>query len=163
MGDATARIARSMSDVDFVAVDVHEAGVGALLRRIGELRLSNVRILRHDAVEVLQSMVAPDSLAGVHVFFPDPWPKARHRKRRLIQDPFVTLLASRLAPGATLHCATDWQPYAQQMLDVLSKEPLLENSATGFAPRPAYRPPTKFEQRGRALGHGVWDLVFTRR
>jgi tRNA (guanine-N7-)-methyltransferase len=108
-------------------------------------------------------MIAPGSLHGVHVFFPDPWPKKRHHKRRLIQAPFVALLASRLASGGYVHCATDWQPYAQQMLEVLSGEPALANTADGFAPRPAYRPLTKFENRGLALGHGVWDLVFRKR
>ena len=137
--------------------------MGALLRRIDELGLNNLRLLQHDAVEVLESMLEPASLAGVHIFFPDPWHKKRHHKRRLIQPPFVALLASRLAPGGLLHCATDWQPYAEQMLEVLSAEALLVNTAAGFAPRPEYRPLTKFEQRGLALGHGVWDLVFRRR
>ena len=124
----------------------------------------NVRIVQHDAVEVLESMIAPASLAAIHVFFPDPWHKKRHHKRRLIQAPFVRLLASRLAPGATLHCATDWLPYAEQMLAVLGAEPLLVNAAgDGFAPRPPSRPLTKFEQRGLDRGHGVRDLVFTRR
>jgi tRNA (guanine-N7-)-methyltransferase len=163
MGEATASIAAAQPQTNFIGVEVHEAGVGALLKRIGEQQLANVRIVQHDAVEVLRSMIAPDSLAGAHMFFPDPWPKKRHHKRRLIQPPFVSLLASRLAPGGTLHCATDWQPYAEQMLEVLSAEPLLVNSADGFAPRPPHRPPTKFEQRGRALGHGVWDLRFIRR
>jgi tRNA (guanine-N7-)-methyltransferase len=163
MGDATAQIAAARPHEDFVGLEVHDAGVGALLRRIGELGLSNVRIVRHDAVEVLQSMIAPDSLAAVHLFFPDPWPKKRHHKRRLIQPPVAALLAERLAPGGTLHAATDWQPYAEQMLAVLSAEPLLANTADGFAPRPPYRPLTKFEARGLKLGHGVWDLVFRRR
>jgi len=127
------------------------------------MNLANVRIVRHDAVEVLGAMVAAASLSGVHVFFPDPWPKKRHWKRRLIQPPFVALLASRLAAGGTLHCATDWQPYAEQMLEVLSAEPSLENTAAGYAVRPAERPETKFERRGLALGHGVWDLVFRKR
>jgi tRNA (guanine-N7-)-methyltransferase len=162
MGDATAQIAAARPDTDFIGVEVHEAGVGALLRRIGELGLTNLRIVQHDAVEVLQQMIAPDSLAGVHVFFPDPWHKKRHHKRRLIQPPLVSLLASRLAPGGYVHCATDWQPYAEQMLEVLSAEPRLTNTADGFAPRPDYRPLTKFEQRGLKLGHGVWDLVFNR-
>ena len=163
MGDATAQIAAARPDVDFLGIEVHEAGVGALLRRIGELGLTNVRIVRHDAVEVLRQMSAPASLAAIHVFFPDPWPKARHHKRRLIQPPVVALLADRLAPGGTLHCATDWQPYAEQMLEVLSAEPRLVNTAEGYAPRPDYRPLTKFEARGLELGHGVWDLVFRRR
>jgi tRNA (guanine-N7-)-methyltransferase len=162
MGDATAKIAQALPHIDFIGVEVHTPGVGALLRRIGEAGLGNLRILQHDAVEVLQQMVAPDSLAGVHVFFPDPWHKKRHHKRRLIQPPFVRLLASRLAPGGYLHCATDWQPYAEQMLEVLGAEPALRNRAAGYAPRPDYRPLTKFEQRGLRLGHGVWDLVFER-
>ncbi|MBN8509574.1 MAG: tRNA (guanosine(46)-N7)-methyltransferase TrmB [Burkholderiales bacterium] len=163
MGDATAQIAAALPGTDFIGVEVHPPGVGALLARIGEAGLTNLRIVRHDAVEVLQQMVAPATLAGVHVYFPDPWPKKRHHKRRLIQPPFVALLASRLAPGAYLHCATDWQPYAEQMLQVLGDEPLLVNTATGYAPRPAWRPQTKFERRGLKLGHGVWDLLFRRR
>jgi tRNA (guanine-N7-)-methyltransferase len=164
MGAATAAIAAAAPDVDFLGIEVHPPGIGALLQRIDEAHLRNVRIVRHDAVEVLQAMIAPDSLAAIHVFFPDPWPKKRHHKRRLIQPPFVRLLASRLAPGATLHCATDWEPYAEQMLAVLSAEPALVNAAgEGFAPRPSSRPLTKFEQRGLARGHGVRDLVFTRR
>ncbi|MCC7098149.1 MAG: tRNA (guanosine(46)-N7)-methyltransferase TrmB, partial [Rubrivivax sp.] len=162
MGGATAAIAAAQPGVDFLGVEVHEPGVGALLRRIGEMGLANLRIVRHDAVEVLQQMIAPDSLAAVHVFFPDPWPKKRHHKRRLIQPPLVALIASRLAPGGVLHCATDWEPYAEQMLQVLSQEPLLRNTAAGYAPRPDYRPLTKFEARGLRLGHGVRDLVFTR-
>ena len=164
MGDATAQIAAARPDTDFIGVEVHEAGVGALLRLIGEKQLPNLRIVRHDAVEVLREMVAPDSLAAVHVFFPDPWHKKRHHKRRLIQPPLVALIASRLQPGGVLHCATDWEPYAEQMLQVLSAEPLLANTAggAGWAPRPDYRPLTKFEARGLRLGHGVRDLVFTR-
>jgi len=163
MGDATAAIAQALPDIDFLGVEVHPPGVGALLQRIEQAGLGNLRLLQHDAVDVVEQMIAPASLAGVHVFFPDPWHKKRHHKRRLIQPPFVALLASRLAPGGYLHCATDWQPYAEQMLEVLGAEPLLANSAEAYAPRPAYRPPTKFEQRGLKLGHGVWDLVFRRR
>ena len=163
MGDATARIAADHPELDFIGIEVHEAGVGALLRRIGELGLANLRIVRHDAVEVLRERVAPASLAAVHVFFPDPWPKKRHWKRRLVQPAFAALVASRLTAGGTLHCATDWQPYAEQMLEVLGADPLLANTTKGFAPRPAYRPETKFERRGLALGHGVRDLVFRKR
>ena len=163
MGDATAAIAAALPDTDFLAIDVHAPGVGGLLRRIGERDLGNVRIVCHDAVEVLERMIGPGSLAGVHVYFPDPWPKKRHHKRRLIQPPFAALLASRLAPGGYLHCATDWEPYAEQMLEVLGAEPLLANTADGYAPRPDYRPLTKFEARGLKLGHGVHDLVFRRR
>jgi tRNA (guanine-N7-)-methyltransferase len=162
MGQATAEIARTHADIDFLGIEVHVAGIGALLQRIGEAGLGNLRIVRHDAAEVFERMLAPDSLAGVNIFFPDPWPKKRHHKRRLVQGPFVALVASRLAPGGTLHCATDWQPYAEQMLAVLGAEPRLVNTAAGFAPRPPHRPVTKFERRGRSLGHGVWDLVFVR-
>lgn len=166
MGAATAAIAAARPETDFIGVEVHEPGVGALLREIGERGLGNLRIVQHDAVEVLQQMIQPGSLAGVHVFFPDPWHKKRHHKRRLIQPPLVALLASRLAPGGVLHCATDWQPYAEQMREVLSAEPLLRNTAPaggdGYAPRPDYRPLTKFEARGLRLGHGVRDLVFER-
>jgi len=161
MGDATAKVAAAMPDTDFIGIEVHAPGVGALLRRIGEQGLSNLRIVQHDAVEVLAQMIPPQSLAGVHLWFPDPWHKKRHHKRRLVQPGFVDLLVSRLTPGGTLHCATDWQPYAEQMLDVLSAAPGLRNTAAGFAPRPARRPLTKFEQRGLELGHGVWDLVFS--
>jgi tRNA (guanine-N7-)-methyltransferase len=163
MGAATAEIAAQRPDTDFLGVEVHTPGVGALLKRIGEQGLGNLRIVQHDAVQVLEQMIAPASLAGVHVFFPDPWHKKKHHKRRLIQSPLVALLASRLAPNGVLHCATDWQPYAEQMLEVLSAEPLLENTAADYAPRPDYRPLTKFEARGLRLGHGVWDLVFRRR
>ncbi len=163
MGDATAVIAQALPGTDFVGVEVHPPGVGALLKRIGELALTNLRLVQHDAVEVLRDMVAPESLAGVHVFFPDPWHKKKHNKRRLIQAEFVTLLASRLRTGGRLHCATDWQPYAEQMLQVLCAESALRNTAPGFAPRPDYRPLTKFENRGLKLGHGVWDLVFEKR
>lgn len=163
MGDTTATIASGMPEKNFVGVEVHTPGVGSLLKLIGEQNLSNLRIIQHDAVEVITNMVKSDSLAGVHVFFPDPWHKARHNKRRLIQGPFVGLLASRIAPGGYLHCATDWQEYAEQMLEVLSAEATLRNTADGYAPRPDYRPVTKFENRGLRLGHGVWDLVFTKR
>lgn len=162
MGDATAAVAAAQPQRDFIGVEVHEAGVGALLRRIGQAGLTNLRIVRHDAVEVLREMIAPGSLAGVHVWFPDPWHKARHHKRRLIQPAFVELLVSRLALGGYLHCATDWQPYAEQMLEVLSATPGLTNTAAGYAPRPDWRPLTKFEVRGLRLGHGVRDLLFTR-
>ena len=163
MGAATAEIASTRPDTDFLGVEVHTPGVGALLKRIGEMQLTNLRIVQHDAVQVVEQMIGPASLAGVHVFFPDPWHKKKHNKRRLIQPPFVALLASRLAPGGYLHCATDWQPYAEQMLQVLSAEPTLANTAEGYAPKPDYRPLTKFEARGLKLGHGVWDLVFMRK
>jgi tRNA (guanine-N7-)-methyltransferase len=163
MGDATAAIAQARPEADFIGVEVHPPGVGALLQRIVDKDLRNLRIVQHDAVEVLAQMLAPGSLAGVHVFFPDPWHKKKHHKRRLIQPAFVAQLASRLAPGGVLHCATDWEPYAQQMLEVLGADPDLANTAEGYAPKPAYRPLTKFENRGLKLGHGVWDLVFRKR
>ena len=163
MGATSAEIASHRPDDDFLGVEVHEPGVGALLKLMGEQQLSNIRIIQHDAVEVLEQMIAPQSLDGVHIFFPDPWHKARHHKRRLIQPKFVALLVSRLKPGAYLHLATDWQNYAEQMLEVLGAEPSLENTADSYAPRPDYRPVTKFERRGLKLGHGVWDLVFKRR
>ncbi len=163
MGDATAQVAAAQPGTDFIGIEVHLPGVGALLRRIGEQGLTNLRIVQHDAVEVLARMIPPASLTGVHIWFPDPWHKKRHHKRRLIQPGFVAELVTRIAPGGTLHCATDWQPYAEQMLAVLSAEPALVNRAGGgYAPRPETRPLTKFEQRGRRLGHGVWDLVFSR-
>jgi tRNA (guanine-N7-)-methyltransferase len=163
MGDATAQIAQALPGTDFLGVEVHTPGVGALLKHIDEKQLANLRIVQHDAVEVLEHMVAPGSLAGVHIFFPDPWHKKKHNKRRLVQAPFIARLVTRIAPGGYLHCATDWQPYAEQMLEVLSAEPALRNTAEGYAPRPDYRPLTKFENRGIKLGHGVWDLVFTKR
>jgi tRNA (guanine-N7-)-methyltransferase len=163
MGGATADIAQARPDTDYLGVEVHGPGVGSLLKLVEERQLGNVRVIQHDAVEVFTHMLAPASLDGVHVFFPDPWHKKRHNKRRLIQPPFVALLASRIKPGGYLHLATDWEDYAIQMLEVLSQEATLENTAEGYAPRPDYRPLTKFEQRGLRLGHGVWDLVFRKR
>jgi len=163
MGETTAAIAAAQPGTDFIAVEVHSPGVGSLLRKIEALELRNLRVVRHDAVEVLSHMIADGALAGIHLFFPDPWPKKRHHKRRLVQAGFAALAARKLAPGGTLHAVTDWADYAQQMLAVLSAEPLLENTAPGFAPRPAHRPPTKFERRGLELGHPVHDLLFRRR
>jgi tRNA (guanine-N7-)-methyltransferase len=162
MGDATAQVAAAQPGTDFVGIEVHPPGVGALLKRIGEQQLGNLRIVQHDAVQVLRHMIASGTLAGVHIWFPDPWHKKKHNKRRLIQAPFVAQLVPHLAPGGYLHCATDWEPYAQQMLEVLGAETGLVNTAPGFAPRPDWRPQTKFEKRGLGLGHGVWDLVFRR-
>jgi tRNA (guanine-N7-)-methyltransferase len=163
MGDATAKIARHVPNTLFLACEVHTPGVGALLRLIGEKHIPNIRIIQHDAVEVLGQMIPNDSLDGIHIFFPDPWHKKRHHKRRLIQSPFVALLCQHLKPNGYLHLATDWQPYAEQMLQVLSAEPQLHNTAADYAPRPDYRPETKFERRGLKLGHGVWDLVFRKK
>jgi tRNA (guanine-N7-)-methyltransferase len=163
MGEATAHIAALMPEKNFLCCEVHSPGVGALLKRIDEQRLANIRIVQHDAVEVLDHMLAPDTLAGVHIFFPDPWHKKRHHKRRLVQPPLVEKLVSRLQAGGYIHCATDWEDYAVQMLEVLGGNAQLRNTAEGYAPRPDYRPLTKFENRGLKLGHGVWDLVFERR
>lgn len=162
MGESTAEIAAAHPQNDYLGIEVHTPGVGSLLKQIAERDLKNVRIIQHDAVEVLKNMLTPDSLDGAHIFFPDPWPKKRHHKRRLIQAPLAALLASRLKPGAYIHVATDWAEYAEQVLAVLGAESLLRNTAEGYAPRPAYRPLTKFEQRGLKLGHGVWDIVFRR-
>ena len=166
MGDATAQIAQTLPEADFLAVEVHTPGVGSLLKLIQEQSLTNIRIVQHDAVEVLQNMLPDASLDGVHIFFPDPWHKKRHQKRRLIQAEFVRLLCSKLKTGGYLHVATDWQEYAEWVLEVLRAEPQLQNTASkennGYAEKPEYRPLTKFENRGLKLGHGVWDLVFIR-
>ena len=163
MGETTAAIAAAQPENDYLGVEVHAPGVGALLKRIDAGGITNIRIIRHDAVALLENMIPPGSLAGAHVFFPDPWPKKKHNKRRLVQPPFIALLASRIAPGGHLHLATDWEQYAEQMLAVLSAEPLIGNTAQSYADRPQSRPLTKFENRGLKLGHGVWDLVFRRR
>jgi tRNA (guanine-N7-)-methyltransferase len=162
MGETTTAIAQEHPEHNYLGVEVHTPGVGSLLKQIEEHHLTNLRIVQHDAVEVVERMLAPACLAGVHVFFPDPWPKKRHHKRRLIQPPFLRLLATRLAPGGYLHLATDWEEYAQQMLAVARAESTLANLAEGFAPRPGHRPLTKFEARGRSLGHAVWDVLFRR-
>lgn len=163
MGETTAAVAAANPGNDYLGIEVHTPGVGSLLKQIDALGLTNVRVIQHDAVEVLRAMIAPANLAGMHIFFPDPWPKKRHHKRRLIQPAFVALAASRLQPGGYLHAATDWQEYAEQILAVLGAEPALENTAADYAERPAYRPQTKFETRGLKLGHGVWDIVFRKR
>lgn len=163
MGETTALIAGTHPENDYLAIEVHTPGVGGLLKLIGENGLRNIRIVQHDATEVLQHMLPPGSLNGVHIFFPDPWPKKRHQKRRLVQPPLIALLASRMASGAYLHLATDWEEYAHQMLQVLGAEPLLANTVEGFSARPESRPQTKFETRGLRLGHKVCDLVFRKR
>ena len=163
MGETTAAIAQAMPEHDFLAVEVHAPGVGGLLQLIDERGLANVRIVQHDAAEVVAQMIPVASLDGIHIFFPDPWPKKRHHKRRLLQPPFVRELALRLAEGGFVHAATDWEDYAAQILAAFAAEPLLENSADGYAPRPAYRPLTKFERRGIGLGHRIWDVIFRRR
>ncbi len=164
MGESTAELAAAAPDVDHLAVEVFEPGLASLLMRIDRAGLTNVAVLRGDAVDLLEGAVPPDSLAGIRIFFPDPWPKRRHHKRRLVQPPFVTLAASRLRPGGTLHLATDWADYADQMHAVCTAEPLVENTAEdgGASPRPAWRPVTKFEERARAEGRAVHDLIFRR-
>ncbi|MGL4767041.1 MAG: tRNA (guanosine(46)-N7)-methyltransferase TrmB [Formosimonas sp.] len=165
MGETTAAIAAQNPHMNYVGVEVFTSGVGALLKRIDEQGLTNLRVMQHDAVEIVRDMIAPESLAGVHIYFPDPWHKARHHKRRLVQAPFVHELALRLSNNGYIHCATDWENYAEQMLMVLSQETLLHNRAEnmGFILRPDSRPLTKYEKRGNRLGHGVWDVLFIRK
>jgi tRNA (guanine-N7-)-methyltransferase len=172
MGETTAHIANLRPLDDFLAIEVHEPGVGALLKKIGEQKIENIRIIRHDAVEVLEFMIPDGLLDGVHIFFPDPWHKKKHNKRRLVQPEFISKLCKKMKAGGYIHLATDWEEYALQMLKVLNAEPqLINTSATtqtmedgsvvpGYSQRPPYRPITKFENRGLKLGHGVWDLVF---
>ncbi len=162
MGETTAAIAAAQPENDYLGIEVHTPGVGSLLKEIATRELINLRVVQHDAVEVVRDMIAPQSLSGIHVFFPDPWPKKRQQKRRLIQPAFVHELAERLAPNGYIHCATDWQEYAEQMLATLSAESLLKNTAIDYASCPGYRPQTKFETRGLRLGHGVWDVIFRR-
>jgi tRNA (guanine-N7-)-methyltransferase len=148
----------------FLGIEVHRPGVGRLLLGLEERQLGNVRVICHDAVEVLERQIAAQSVDELLILFPDPWPKKRHHKRRLIQRPFAELLSSRLARGGLLRLATDWQPYALQMLEILSATPGLTNVAAdgAFVPRPPERTPTRFERRGERLGHEVWDLAFAR-
>jgi tRNA (guanine-N7-)-methyltransferase len=160
MGESTTAIAQSHPGNDYLAIEVHTPGVGSLLHQIEALQLANLRVIQHDAIEVLQHMLAAGCLDGVHVFFPDPWPKAKHHKRRLIQPDFVANICKCLRHGGYIHASTDWEDYAIQMLQVMQNERHLANTAAAYAPRPDYRPLTKFERRGLQLGHGVWDLIF---
>ena len=164
MGQSLVEMAAAAPEKNFIGVEVHKPGVGRLLHSMVEEDVSNIRVYCHDAVEVLQHCIADESLDTVQIFFPDPWHKKRHHKRRLIQPEFVAQLALKLKPGGLLHLATDWENYAEQMMEVLSAAEGLQNTCGQgqFAPRPAHRPLTKFEQRGERLGHGVWDLLFTR-
>ncbi|MER6105559.1 tRNA (guanosine(46)-N7)-methyltransferase TrmB [Streptomyces sp. NPDC001832] len=164
MGEATAHMAADDPGTGILAVDVHTPGQGNLLGLADRNGLSNIRVANGDAIILLREMLKPDSLDGLRVYFPDPWPKKRHHKRRLIQPEFLDLVAQRLKPGAVIHCATDWEPYAEQMLEVLTAHPLFENTqADGYAPRPAFRPLTRFERQGLDKGHVVHDLLFARR
>ena len=161
-GDSLAQMAKEAPERDFFGIEVHRPGVGHLLHLIGEYELSNVRVMHHDAVEIINKMIPDDSLDRIQVYFPDPWHKTRHNKRRIIQPEFVALLATKLQHGGVLHLATDWEHYAKQMLQVMTDAPDYANQAPdgGYAERPDYRPLTKFENRGIKLGHGVWDLLF---
>jgi len=161
-GDSLAKMAAANPDKDYIGIEVHRPGVGHLMLLLDQLGLTNVRIYCHDAIEIIERKVADNSLAGVHLFFPDPWPKKKHHKRRIVRPSFVELLTRKLQPGGYFHAATDWQNYAENMLEVLSADSGISNTSdTGdYCERPEYRPLTKFEQRGIRLGHGVWDLVF---
>lgn len=164
-GDALVEMAANEPGTNFLGIEVHLPGVGALLRKLNSAKLENVRVISRDAVDILQYMCDKGSISGLRLYFPDPWPKKRHHKRRLVKPGFICLLADKMMPGAVLHMATDWQNYAEQMLEVLLSSDDFENTCKegGYKPRPAWRPETHFEQRGKSLGHGVWDLVFIRR
>lgn len=162
MGDATLAMAQAEPDITLFAVDVHTPGLGVILRECDRLGIENIRVAAADAVTMLREDIPTGALAGIRIYFPDPWPKQRQHKRRLIQPDFVALAASRIREGGMLHLATDWQNYADQMLEVLSNEPTLRNEYDGFAPRPAWRTVTKFETRGLRLGHSINDLIFTK-
>ncbi|TAL60833.1 MAG: tRNA (guanosine(46)-N7)-methyltransferase TrmB [Legionella sp.] len=165
MGHSLFTMAKNQPELNYVGIEVHQAGVGSLVADLHEHQLKNVRVVAHDAVEVFRTQLADNSLAGVQIFFPDPWHKKRHHKRRLIQKEFIQLLVQKIRPGGFVHCATDWQDYAEHILDVLNDEPHLLNTQTdgGYSPKPASRPLTKFEQRGERLGHGVWDMIFIKK
>lgn len=163
MGTATVEIAKRLPEKDFLAIDVHGPGVGNILKLIEESGVENIRVMHHDAVEVVENMLEDGALEGIHIFFPDPWHKKRHNKRRLVQTPFIAKLLPKLKTGGYIHLATDWEEYAVQMLEVLSGFDNLANTAEDYAPTPEYRPETKFEARGKRLGHGVWDLVFVKK
>lgn len=165
MGASLIQMAQAQPDINFLGIEVHRAGLGSLVADLHDLEITNVRVVAHDAVEIFKTCFAAESIDGVQIFFPDPWPKVRHQKRRLIQTDFVRVLLQAIKSGGFIHCATDWEDYANQMLAVLSAESMLENKDCkhGFLPRPDRRPLTKFEARGQRLGHGTWDLIFTRR
>ncbi len=165
MGASLLSMAKARPDINFLGVEVHLAGIGSLAADLHDEQINNVRVAPFDAVEVFTHSLADNSLAGVQVFFPDPWPKARHHKRRLIQAEFINMLVQKIKVGGFVHCATDWQNYAEHMHAVLSEQPALRNQNPDgdYVPRPDTRPLTKFEQRGERLGHGVWDLVYIRK
>ncbi|WP_058533196.1 tRNA (guanosine(46)-N7)-methyltransferase TrmB [Legionella saoudiensis] len=162
MGTSLLHMAQNNPELNYIGIEVHQAGVGGLAADLHDHQVTNVRIVAHDAVEAFQTQIADNSLAGIQIFFPDPWHKKRHHKRRLIQSEFIQLLTQKIKKGGFIHCATDWQEYAEHMLEVLSTASGLHNSQAegGYSPKPESRPLTKFEQRGERLGHGVWDLIF---
>lgn len=165
MGASLIAMAQQQPELNFIGIEVHRAGVGSLVADLHDQEMTNVRVVSHDAVEVFKHHFSSGSLAGIQIFFPDPWHKKRHHKRRLVQSEFIKLLVDRLQVGGFIHCATDWQDYAEHMQTILSQEALLMNTQIdgGFSPRPETRPLTKFEQRGNRLGHGVWDLIYTKK
>ena len=160
MGHTTAEIAKNLPDSNFVAIDVHSPGVGNLLNKIKENELSNLKIIQHDAVEVLEKMVLDESLDAIHIFFPDPWHKKRHNKRRLIQEPFLELVSRKLKKEGYIHVATDWQDYADWIIECFKKNKIYKTMNSDFSKKPSYRPKTKYEDRGINLGHQVWDIIF---
>lgn len=165
MGTSLLTMAQNAPDINYIGIEVHQAGVGSLVADLHDHQVSNVRIVAHDAVEVFRTQFKDNSLLGVQIFFPDPWHKKRHHKRRLIQSEFIQLLTKKIKKGGFIHCATDWQEYAEHILDVLSNESMLQNQRVegGYSPKPVQRPLTKFEQRGERLGHGVWDVIFIKK
>ncbi len=164
MGNSLAQMAKSQPQHNFLGIEVHRPGVGTLLNRLQEEQLPNVRVMDSDAVDIVHTCIGPRTLAGVLIFFPDPWMKKRHHKRRLVQAPLIAALCDRLQPGGIIHLATDWEDYAQHMLAVMEQVPGVRNRAGAnlYSVRPEYRPITKYETRGQRLGHGVWDLIYER-
>ena len=162
MGTSTAEIAKSNLNKNYIAIEVHSPGVGNLLKLIKEKEIPNLKIIQHDAVEVLNSMIKNESFDGIHIFFPDPWPKKRHHKRRLIQSDLLKLIAQKIKKSGYLHIATDWEEYALWIIDLLDKEELLQKTSDDFFKKPDYRPLTKYENRGIKLGYKVWDMIYRR-
>jgi tRNA (guanine-N7-)-methyltransferase len=162
MGTSTAEIAKANPNKNYIAIEVHSPGVGNLIKLIQENDIFNLKIIQHDAVEVLNTMIKNDSLDGIHIFFPDPWPKKRHHKRRLIQESFLKLMAQKIKQSGYLHITTDWEDYALWIIDLLDKETLLQKTSEDFFRKPDYRPLTKYENRGIKLGYKVWDLIYRR-
>lgn len=160
MGDTTAEIAETLNKFNFIAIDVHSPGVGNLLNKIKEKELKNLKIIQHDAVEVLEKMIIDKSLDAIHIFFPDPWHKKRHNKRRLIQKPFLELISKKLKKDGYIHIATDWEDYANWVIEIFNENGMYKIKNSDFSKKPSYRPKTKYENRGINLGHQVWDIIF---